>query len=73
MRKFTNREKQNGELAVRSLSKKAQEGYCETDPLDVYEYKDENGTFYAVKDADGTTDGMSIKELEQCLEGWCIE
>lgn len=37
MRKFMNHEKQNGELAIRRLSEKAQKAYYGTDDLAVYE------------------------------------
>ena len=36
-KKYTAKEKTNGELAIRNLSKEAQEFYNGTSPLDVYE------------------------------------
>lgn len=39
MRKFTNTESNNGELATRGLSEKAQYFYNNTDPLNVYEVR----------------------------------
>ena len=43
MRKFTNKQKVAGELAIRSLSDKAAEFYSGADPLAVFEYE-EDGT-----------------------------
>lgn len=46
-RKYFNREKQNGELAVRSLSKKAQTFYNDTEG-EVYEYESDDKVVYDV-------------------------
>lgn len=68
--KFTINEKQNGELAVRTLSEKAKRGYNETEGIEVYEYEGDDGKMYAVKSIDGIREDMAIEELEEYLEGW---
>lgn len=44
MSRFSILEKSNGELAVSSMSKKAQQGY-DSDAITVYKYVDMNATF----------------------------
>lgn len=43
MKKFNNSQKLAGEMAIRSLSDKAAEFYNGADPLDVFEYEEEDG------------------------------
>lgn len=50
MRKFTPSEKSNGELAIRKMSKKAQDVYDNGD-IAVYEYVDGDATCEAEKEA----------------------
>lgn len=64
MKHFTNTEKINGEMAVRSMSAKAQRGYNETDPMEVYQTED--GLW--IKDADGITGPMTAEQAEATLE-----
>lgn len=71
--KLTNSMKVAGELAVRSMSAKAQTGYAGTDPLSVYEYDDEDGKRYAIKDTDGTRYGLTFEQAEAELEAWVLE
>lgn len=68
-----------GELAVRRMSYKAQEGYYGTDPLDLYEYEvyeddsDEPITLYAVKSGDEEKRDLTFEEAEQELESYYFE
>ena len=71
--KLTNSMKVAGEMAVRSMTKKAQEGYNGTEPLAVYEYDTDNGKRYAIKEAGGVTDGLTFEEAQESLEAWVIE
>ena len=50
MRNYTTNEKTNGELAVRTMSEKAQQGYNSTD-IGVIEYTDLDATFEAEQKA----------------------
>ena len=59
------RTERNGEMAVRTMSAKAQKGYNETDPVTVWE---DDGAF-AIKTADGTFTGVSRRGVEEILEG----
>ena len=69
--KLTNRMKTAGELAIRRMTEKAQQGYYDTDPLDVFEYETEQGTRYAVKNSDGiTTWNFTFEGLQDYLESW---
>lgn len=71
--KFTNNEKVNGEMAVRSLSQKARDFYSGSD-IGVYEYKNyQDVTMYAVDGALGYHDGMTFDELGKFLEAYADE
>jgi hypothetical protein len=75
---FSNSEKVAGELAVRGLSKKAQNGYSGTDSVKVYAYTvcgedDDFETVYAYEDMDGLHDGLTEQELEAVLESFEFE
>lgn len=65
MRKLTINEKQNGELAVRSLSKKAQDTYYGTDPLGIAEYEEDGEKRYSIRGTLGDKDGMTFAELQE--------
>lgn len=72
MKKFTNTQKVNGELAVRMLSKKAQEYYEGSSMLDVYEideWRDGGGVdhSYSVR-GEIEADGLTLEELGAELE-----
>lgn len=68
MKKFTAKEKINGELAARNLSDKAYNFYVNTDPLTVYEYGTENGTRYAYNSCDSVVSDLTFAELQNELE-----
>lgn len=68
MRKFTVKEKINGELAARNLSDKAYNFYVNTDPLTVYEYETENGKMYAYDSCGLIVSGLTFAELQTELE-----
>ena len=69
MRNFTIREKSNGELAVRMMSKKAQNGYNVTDVITVCEYLDKDlDKKYAVNYDGNITDELTFGEAEKYLE-----
>ena len=58
-----------GELAVRGLSDKARKFYNDADPLEVYEYQDDDGNkLYAYDGAYGYSDGLTFSELEEYFE-----
>ena len=65
MKRHTIYAKERAELAMRNLSKEADEYYAETSPLDVYEYEDEDG----VKRYDVTgvneASGLTFEELDE--------
>ena len=66
--KFTANEKSNGEMAVRLLSEKAKNIYNNTDPLNVYEYEDQEGNkAYAYDGCLGECSGLSLEELDSDL------
>jgi len=72
--KLTNSMKVAGELAIRQMSDKAQQGYGDTDPLDVYEYESLFGTRYAVRNCDNvTTWGLTFDDLQAYLESWVFD
>ncbi len=72
--KLTNSMKVAGELAIRQMSAKAQQGYGDTDPLDVFEYETDSGTRYAVKGCDNvTTWGFTFDDLQAYLESWVFD
>lgn len=83
MRKFTASEKTNGELAVRSLSEKAQKFCSDTDPLEVYErliypaeLENEIVTYekrYHVRGCLGNFDDMTLDELNELFEDFANE
>lgn len=68
MRKFTISEKRAGEMAVRKMSDKAQNFYSGTDPLNVYEYEQDEKALYAYDGCLGETSGMTFEELEKEFE-----
>lgn len=70
MRKFTGSEKRAGEMAIRRMSKKAQEFYNGTDPLEVFEYEDsESGVLlYAYSGCLGDDQGMTFEQLQSDFE-----
>lgn len=69
MRNFTIKEKSNGELAVRIMSKKAQNGYNVTDVITVCEYLDKDlDKKYAVNYDGNITDELTFDEAEKYLE-----
>ena len=69
--KYNTRQKQAGELAVRSMSDKAQAFYSATDPLRVYEYDTDNGKRYSYDFGKGSgiiREGMEFDELQAEFE-----
>lgn len=68
MRKFNNSQKLAGEMAIRSLSDKAAEFYNGADPLDVFEYEEDENKLYAYSGAFGWRDGMTFEELGRDFE-----
>ncbi|MBR3330645.1 MAG: hypothetical protein IKG25_05430 [Mogibacterium sp.] len=68
MRKITNAEKVNGELAMRRLSKKAADMYSGTDPLTIAEYEEDGQTLYSMRGALGNEDGMTFEAIQKMLE-----
>ena len=64
MKKFTMKEKVNGEMAARNLSEKAFKFYSETDPLTIYEYETENGKRYAYDFSGTIVSDLTFSELE---------
>ena len=80
---YTNTQKINGELAIRTLSEKAQKGYAETDMLTVYEverddYEDADGwhtktTYDVAIYGEETIENMTLKELDKYLSGWYVD
>lgn len=63
--------KKQGELEIRTMSEKAQKGYRETDPLNVY-YDKDTGLFDIV-DCDGTKSALTREQAEAELEFWASE
>ena len=51
-KRFTIKEKSEGELAVRDMSDKAQEAYYSTDLISVYKYEDDDATLKAIEYAE---------------------
>lgn len=68
MKKFTITEKSAGEMAVRRMSDKAQEFYSGADPLNVYEYEQDEKTLYAYDGLLGESFDMTFEELEKEFE-----
>lgn len=68
-RRFTIREKQDSELIMRTLSKKAQQVYSGMDPFDVYEVDTDEGKAYYYKDVDGVKE-TTLEDLEAMLEAF---
>ncbi len=73
MMKYNVKQKQAGELAIKSLSSKAQNYYFSTDPLRVYEYYDgaTDTTRYAYDYGKGSgiiKEGLTLAELEKEFE-----
>ena len=73
MRKFTIKEKTNGELAVRGLSEKAHEMYSGTDPLTIAEYEEYGKKLYSMRGCLGDKDGLTFEELQEDLEALADE
>ena len=69
--RFSPQKKIDGELACRRLSEKAKKFYDGTDPLDVFEYQDDNGDKrYAIR---GIIDAfnLSFEELDKMFSDLC--
>ena len=67
-KRFSAKEKANGERAVRLLSDKASVYYDQTDRLEVYQYEDKSGdALYAIRGFE-SRDGMTLDELEEYFE-----
>ncbi len=65
MKRHTIYAKERAELAMRYLSKEADEYYAGTSPLDVYEYEDEDGVKrYDVTGANEAS-GLTFEELDE--------
>lgn len=72
--RLSNLEKINGEMAARSLSKKAEHFYSNTDPLDIYEKINGNEEKrYYIRSCMGDVDNLTFEELEEILEEWYDE
>ena len=71
--RLTNRQKVNGEMAVRQMSEKAQRGYAGTDPLALYEVGQDDETRYVIVDVDGQSKPLTFAEAEASLESWAEE
>lgn len=67
--KFYKYMKINGELACRNLSDKAYKVYCDTEPLNIYEYETDE-KLYAFDGALGSQEGLTFDELEAVLEAF---
>lgn len=70
MKKLTIKEKANGEMAIRGMSKKAQAFFNETDPLAVAKLSDGS---ISIRGAFGDFDDLSEKECEELFENWYDE
>ena len=70
--KLTNRMKVAGELAVRKMNDVAQDGYYGTDPLELYEYEDEEELRYAIK-TERVIDGLTFEEAEAYLGSFVFD
>lgn len=69
MRRCTKKEKADGEISARGLSQKAWTLYVETEPLDIYSYKNDEGNWRnAILGALGDIDDLTFWELEKYLE-----
>ena len=69
MRKhYTTSEKSNGELAVRYLSKKAQDFYYGSDMNGVFELDTDDGYRYDVTTCCGDYSGLTLDELGKLFE-----
>lgn len=71
--RLTNRQKVNGEMAVRQMSEKAQRGYAGTDPLAIYELEHYDEKRYVIVDVDGLSKPLTFAEAEATLESWAEE
>lgn len=69
MRRYTNTERRNGELAVRHLSNKAWRCYSDTEPLAVYEVQTDDGFRYDVTGVLEAT-GLTLDQLGKLLEDY---
>lgn len=65
MKKHTNYEKSQGELAARNLSEKAQKLYDNTDPMTIYANND--GSF-SVESCLFNDDFNTFEAMEKCFE-----
>ena len=69
MRRCTQQEKADGEISARGLSQKAWTLYVETEPLDIYSYKNDEGNWRnAIRGVLGDIDDLTFWELEKYLE-----
>lgn len=65
--------KTRGELAARRLSELAYALYCDTDPLEIHEYEDENGDpKYALRGMIEEND-LTFEDLGRVLESFAAE
>ena len=64
---FTAKEKLNGEMAVRDMSKKAFEAYSGVSPLTIYEKETDEGKRYYMQGA-LEYDNRTFKEMEMIFE-----
>lgn len=67
-KRFTRSEKINGEMAVSTLSEKAEAFTIETDPISVYEVENDEGEKRYYLRGYQDIDDMSLEELEEYLE-----
>ena len=66
-RKYINSEKIAGEMAIRRMSKKAQDAYYSTDPMALYEYTPHEDTLYTFT-GEFAAEGLTFQEAEEYLE-----
>ena len=67
MKKFTEKEKNKGELSARGLSKKAYKLYSETNPMAIYEYEKDGNILYAYDSCFGGNENLTFEELDKEL------
>ena len=68
MKKHTNQQKINGELAARSLSLKARNFIDDTDPLTIYQVETDEGTRFDMESCVGQYENITFEELQSNLE-----
>lgn len=67
MKRYSIEEKSQGELAIRSMSKKAQDGYNNTEAR-IAKYGAGESTRYAIFTCDGVKENLTFKEAEVYFE-----